>query len=688
MAEMGSRENLDRPRVALVYDDRMCEHSDPYNPDHPESPLRIKSIWEKLEASEIPQRCVVLNAKEADDKYIQLVHTEKHIKLIRRISSRDFDSKRNKTASKFNSIYFNEGSSKSAYLSAGAVIEVSERVAKGEFSSAVAIVRPPGHHAEPDKAMGFCLFNNVAIAAKFLLNERPELGVSKILIVDWDVHHGNGTQKMFWKDPRVLYFSVHRFDFGTFYPAGDDGSHSMIGEGLGVGYNINVPWEHGQCGDADYIAVWNYILMPVAKAYNPDMILVSGGFDAAIGDPLGGCCVTPYGYSVMMKKLMEFAGGRIVMALEGGYNLNSLANSVLACVEALLEDKPAVGSSDAFPFESTRRVIQAVRQELSPFWPTLADPLPQKLLVSSNQKSPLQPIFIPISDSEPEDHVELYELSESSGSACQGNLVEALDDVILPLSKLKVDEGDFEKESSSNHFLPHEDTPLLSSDQILDGSVPWRSVYSQVYVWYGSYGSNMWKERFLCYIEGGQVMGMQKPCSGSADKSLPKEIMWKKVPHCLFFAQSHTHTWGAGGVAFLHPESQVGDEAYMCMYKITLEQLNDVLLQENCSFHYTESPLFDLSALDFVAKNKSMQLDALKGGWYSNVIYMGTEQDLPILTMTCPLSDIENFKSAKIPMCAPSKDYKNTLVKGLVEGKQLSEVDAADYVDGASAKQL
>ncbi|KAA8541032.1 hypothetical protein F0562_024830 [Nyssa sinensis] len=227
--------------------------------------------------------------------------------------------------------------------------------------------------------MGFCLFNNVAITTSFLLNERLELGINKVLIVDWDVHHGNGTQKMFWKDPRVLFFSVHRYEFGSFYPASDDGSHIMVGEGPGAGYNINVPWENARCGDADYFAVWDHVLIPVAKEFSPDMIIISAGFDAAIGDPLGGCRVTPYGYSVMLKKLMEFARGKIVMALEGGYNLDSLANSVLACVEVLLEDKPIAGSSEVYPFESTWRVIKAVREELSAFWPTLADELPKKL---------------------------------------------------------------------------------------------------------------------------------------------------------------------------------------------------------------------------------------------------------------------------------------------------------------------
>ncbi|KAJ6738589.1 hypothetical protein OIU74_003532 [Salix koriyanagi] len=176
-------------------------------------------------------------------------------------------------------------------------------------------------------------------------------------------------KKTFWNDSRVLFFSVHRHEFGSFYPGNDDGFYTMIGEGPGTGYNINVPWEHARCGDADYLAVWDHILIPVAKKFDPDMIIVSAGFDAADGDPLGGCCVTPYGYSVMLKKLMDFAQGKIMLAFEGGYNLNSIANSFLACMEVLLEDKPVSGSVEAYPFESTWRVIQEVRKKLSSYWP-------------------------------------------------------------------------------------------------------------------------------------------------------------------------------------------------------------------------------------------------------------------------------------------------------------------------------
>ncbi|XP_010939166.2 histone deacetylase 5 isoform X1 [Elaeis guineensis] len=534
---MEAPEDPRRRRVGLLYDERMCRHATPDGESHPENPERIRAIWLKLESEGIPQRCVVLRAKEAEDKYIALVHTQSHIKLIRNISSKEFDSQRLRIASKFNSIYFNKGSSEAAYLAAGSVVEVSEKVAKGDLDSAIAIVRPPGHHAESDEAMGFCLFNNVAIAANFLLNERPELGIRKILIVDWDVHHGNGTQNMFYKDPRVLFFSIHRFDFGSFYPAGDGGSYCMVGEGAGAGYNINVPWEHGQCGDADYLAVWDHVLLPVAESYNPDIILISAGFDAAVRDPLGGCCITPYGYSLMLKKLMGFAQGKIVMTLEGGYNLNSIANSVLACAKVLLEEKPLVGSIEVQPFESTWRVIQEVRHELKTFWPALAVELPQNVLASNGRPCPVE---LNLSSSSESD---LGSDGEASSTVCSSKFVE----IIEPLSKLNIDEDNQGKAIVSNHS-PAEQTPVISSeecrnaqalvpDNSVDGCISWRSVLSNIEVWYASYGSNMWKPRFLCYIEGGKVEGMNKPCPGSRDKSSPKDVIWKTVPHRLFLCK-------------------------------------------------------------------------------------------------------------------------------------------------------
>uniref|UniRef100_A0A8I6WQ53 histone deacetylase n=1 Tax=Hordeum vulgare subsp. vulgare TaxID=112509 RepID=A0A8I6WQ53_HORVV len=650
------------PMVGLLYDDRMCAHATPDGEKHPENPERLRAIRRKLDAEGIASRCVDLKAKEAKEKYIASVHTPNHIKLIRDISSKDYDYRRNKTASKFNSIYFNEGSSESAFLAAGSVIEVAEKVAAGELSSAIALVRPPGHHAEHDEPMGFCLFNNVAIAANYLLNERPDLGINKILIVDWDVHHGNGTQKMFYSDPRVLFFSVHRFDYGSFYPCEVDAAHCFVGEGAGEGYNINVPWEHGKCGDADYVAAWDHVLLPIAEAFDPDIILLSAGFDAAMGDPLGGCCITPDGYALLLTKLLGFAKGRIVMALEGGYNLKSIANSVCVCAKVLLGDNFTYNSPRMQPFESTWKVIQ-----------------------------------MPYASSGSESDVE--DVSELPDAISSANVIQVEDDVLSAhITMLKLDEDNLAtKNNSSDSVQAQDDGPVAASTRIYDVTFTWRLTLSKVYVWYASFGSNMWKPRFLCYIEGGKVNGMRISCFGSHDTSPPRGTMWRTVPHRLFFGRSSTPAWGTGGVAFLNPEINYNAESYVCMYKITLEQFNDVLFQENSlvkdnsedgKLESPSSPLIGLSEIESVSSNKALHLEPIKGSWYSNVLYLGEEDGLPILTMTCSSAAVARHKSGELPLAPPSETYSATLIKGLVEGKQLDANEAASYISSAAARSL
>jgi len=174
----------------------------------------------------------------------------------------------------------------------------------------------------------------VAVAAK---EARKRGWAQRVLIFDWDVHHGNGTQKMFWEDDTVLVFSVHRHDKGNFYPGGPEGDNYWVGEGDGRGYNINVPWPKSGAGDEEYKAVVDELLRPIAKEYKPDLVLISAGFDAAQGDPLGGCHITPDGYYLMTKACKEIANGKVVIALEGGYSLRATAQSMAACVQALLD---------------------------------------------------------------------------------------------------------------------------------------------------------------------------------------------------------------------------------------------------------------------------------------------------------------------------------------------------------------
>ncbi len=217
------------------------------------------------------------------------------------------------------------GSWEAALLSAGGAVDASDAVAAGRIRSAFVCTRPPGHHAERDRAMGFCLFNNVAIAARFLQAER---GLGRIFIVDWDVHHGNGTQHIFEADDSVFYFSTHQYPF---YPG--TGGQGERGSGRGEGFTLNVPLPPGT-GDAEYLRIFREVLRPAIDAFKPDLVLVSAGFDAHRDDPLASMAITEAGFAVMTRLVREAAddhcGGRMVSVLEGGYDLGALARSVEA----------------------------------------------------------------------------------------------------------------------------------------------------------------------------------------------------------------------------------------------------------------------------------------------------------------------------------------------------------------------
>ncbi|MCJ1304776.1 Histone deacetylase hda1 [Hypocenomyce scalaris] len=277
-------------------------------------------------------------ARYATIEEICLVHTRAHYDFIEETKNRG-DGDLLAVEKRFDSVYFNQLTWQSALLSAGGAIETCRAVASRQLKNAIAVIRPPGHHAEENRPMGFCMFDNVAIAAKVCQIDYKQT-CRKILIVDWDVHHGNGIQQAFYSNPNVLYVSLHVHEDGRFYPAGPYGDHLHCGTGAGEGKNINVPWPTKGMGDADYMFAFQHIVMPVAHDFDPDLVIIAAGFDAAAGDQLGGCFVTPTCYAHMTHMLMSLAEGKLVVCLEGGYNLKSISKSALAVTRTLMGEPP------------------------------------------------------------------------------------------------------------------------------------------------------------------------------------------------------------------------------------------------------------------------------------------------------------------------------------------------------------
>ncbi|KAH7339941.1 histone deacetylase complex protein [Rhizoctonia solani] len=358
-------------RTGYCYDPAMTLHTqqgvDPDDPDehHPEKPQRITCIRAILAINGLLQRMHQIPVRLARTNEIMLVHTKDLVDKVAGLESMT-DEHITATAQFYEqlSLYVTQATSHAAALSCGGVIECALAVARGQVRNSFAIVRPPGHHAEPDEHMGFCFYNNVAVATRVVLTETP---IKRVLILDWDVHHGNGTQLAFEDDPNVLYVSIHRYDGGEFYPGGVYGSMNSVGLGAGKGKSVNIPWPEGRMGDADYMYAFLNIVMPIAYEFAPELVFISAGFDAAAGDTLGNCDVTPACYAHMTALLSTLAGGKVVVALEGGYNLDSISKSALAVASALLGDPlPELPRLEAS--EIATEVVWQVARVQSKFW--------------------------------------------------------------------------------------------------------------------------------------------------------------------------------------------------------------------------------------------------------------------------------------------------------------------------------
>jgi acetoin utilization deacetylase AcuC-like enzyme len=344
--------------TAIVKDERYLRHNT--GEYHPENHHRLEAIYEMLEEEGMKGKFREVVPRPATREELEMIHTSRYVDQIAATYGRDYTMLDPDTST-------SSESWEVARLAVGGLLNFVDGVMKGEFKNGFALIRPPGHHAETNRGMGFCIFNNVAVAAKYALKK---FNLERVLIVDWDLHHGNGTQNAFYEDPHVLYFSTHQFPY---YPG--SGSIGEVGKGKGTGFTVNVPLPGGQ-GDAEFIQIFKELLSPVAKEFSPQLILVSAGFDIYFQDPLGAMGVTPAGFYLLTEIVMEIAEvccqGRIILTLEGGYHLVGLRDSVKATLTKLCGMKYGGLTEDKKGRETvSMEVINSVKAVQKKFWKSL-----------------------------------------------------------------------------------------------------------------------------------------------------------------------------------------------------------------------------------------------------------------------------------------------------------------------------
>ena len=355
----GSTEKRMR-RTGIVRDTVFLQHKTGIY--HLEIPQRLETIYSMIDRNNLMEKLILIPSRLASLEEVELVHTPEYIDKIMETAGEQLRYLDPDTVT-------SENTYQAAFSAVGGSIDAVKKVLQSDLDNAFVLIRPPGHHAEKDRQMGFCIFNNAALAVEYA---RQQFGLKRILVVDWDVHHCNGTQHIFESTDEVLVFSTHR---SPFFPG--TGSLEEKGKGNGLGYTVNVPLRPGK-KDIDFIEIFRKILTPIALEYKPQLIIVSAGFDTHYDDPIGGMHVTEQGYAYMTSIIMEIADrvceGRVVALLEGGYDLGALRKSVKAVIETLqggIKEGIKNKIDGLKPDPSTAQVLQDVRVNYKELWKSL-----------------------------------------------------------------------------------------------------------------------------------------------------------------------------------------------------------------------------------------------------------------------------------------------------------------------------
>jgi acetoin utilization deacetylase AcuC-like enzyme len=317
--------------IAFLHHDIFRSHRNPEI--HPESPERLAAIEKAIDESDLASRIVRLSPRSATSDELCGIHSADYIEMLE--SAAEMVKHKDDFLQLDADTFMSSSSFDAAKLAAGAGITAIESMKSSDFTTSFVAARPPGHHARIGRQMGFCIINNIALAARYATQQ---LGYKRVAIIDWDVHHGNGTQEIFYKDPSVCFISFHQYPF---WPP-NSGWITEDGAKEGKGYNVNIPLPAGT-GDRGHLFAWDQIVMPVCLEYQPDLILLSAGYDAHQLDPLGQQQITTSGFALLSQKLLDLSnltGAKVVSFLEGGYNKRALADSVVATLRVLSAETP------------------------------------------------------------------------------------------------------------------------------------------------------------------------------------------------------------------------------------------------------------------------------------------------------------------------------------------------------------